>query len=392
MTSSNNKHSILLGTHEKHIHSVIFDSEARTLTRGASTARPEQPSWLIRHPVHPNIIYSNAWVDNKLYVHRLKGEDGSLELLGEADSGGEGPTHFAVLPGNKELVVAHYRSGSISVIPLEPSGLFAAPSPAPHRIFKTTYSPLKHYRQEAAHVHQVVLHDNEILTPDLGANKVWRWKWNAGADEGKGKLELVGEISEGLEDGDGPRHLVVHPSGSHVYVLNEVSSSLTVHTLPAPGSGELSRLVKRFSMLPPSDDKANDRPTGGAEIILLPPCTSRADAGAEDGSMLLLCSNRDTPVAGQEDTIALFKVSPTNGGQVERTKAGWLGGIGKHIRAVEKDNFTKDGRFVCVASRDEGRVVILERVDDEDGEGKGLGLKAVASLDGIEKVVVPLWI
>ncbi|WVF66070.1 hypothetical protein IAT40_000809 [Kwoniella sp. CBS 6097] len=392
MTSS--KHLILLGTHEKHIHSVIFDSEARTLTRGVSTSRPKQPSWLIRHPVHPDIIYSNGWVDNKLFVHRLKGEDGTLELLGEADSGGEGPTHFAILPGEQELAVAHYRSGSISVIPLEPSGLFSITSPPPQRIYKTTYSPLKHYRQEAPHVHQVVVHNDEILTPDLGANKVWRWKWDASAPvegEGKkGKLELIGEVSEGLEDGDGPRHLVVHPSGTHVYVLNEVSSSLTVHTLPAPGSGSsgTSKLVKRFTMLPPSDNKANDRPTGGAEIILLP----STSVEGENGSMLLLCSNRDTPVKGQEDTIALFSVSPTDGAQVERTKTGWTGGIGKHIRAVERDNFTSEGKYVCVASRDAGKVVILERTDEDGEGGQGLGLKPVASLEGIDKVVVPLWI
>lgn len=45
-----NKHLLLLGTHDTHIHAIIFDSEARTLTRGASTVASEQPSWLARHP------------------------------------------------------------------------------------------------------------------------------------------------------------------------------------------------------------------------------------------------------------------------------------------------------------------------------------------------------
>lgn len=45
-----NKHLLLLGTHDTHIHGVIFDSEARTLTRAASTVASEQPSWLVRHP------------------------------------------------------------------------------------------------------------------------------------------------------------------------------------------------------------------------------------------------------------------------------------------------------------------------------------------------------
>ncbi|WWC66732.1 uncharacterized protein I206_100637 [Kwoniella pini CBS 10737] len=365
---SDSEKLILLGTHATSIHSVLFDPVKRTLRRGLSTENlPKQPSWVIKHPLHPELIFSNGWVDNKLFIYRLNSSDGKLERLAEANTGGEGPTHFAILPDGSEVIIAHYRSGSVTVIPLRSDGLFAASSPTPERIYNGNYSPMKHWRQESAHMHQVVIHNNEILVPDLGSNKVYRYKW----DSSKKKLILLAEIDDGFEDGDGPRHLVVHPSGSHFYVLNEVAGALTIHTLPSSGP---SKLIKRYSMLPPNDD-GRRRETGGAEIILLPPTKP-------DGRYLLITSNRDSP--NEEDTLALFSVSQNDGGDVQRTKEGWIGGIGKHLRAVEQDS---TGKYVLVAARDTGRVVILERAGED-----GLQLKEVTRLEGIESVVVPLWI
>ncbi|WRT63884.1 uncharacterized protein IL334_000810 [Kwoniella shivajii] len=365
---STSERLILLGTHATSIHSVLFDPETRTLKKGVSTTNlPAQPSWLIRHPLHPELILANGWVDNKLFVYKLAGKDGKLERLAEADTGGEGPTHFAILPDGSEVVIAHYRSGSVTVLPLGADGLFAASAPTLDRIYKGTYTPMKHWRQEAAHMHQVVLHNGEILVPDLGANKIWRWKWDTEAK----KLNMTGAIEDGFEDGDGPRHLVVHPSGSHVYTLNEVGGVLTIHTLPSSGE---SKLVKRYSILPPDDD-GRRRDTGGAEIILLPPIKP-------EGRMLLILSNRDSPF--EEDTMALFSVSQTDGADVVRAPRGWIGGIGKHIRAVEQD---ESGRYVIATARDTGRVVVLERAGED-----GLELQEVARLEGFESTVVPLWI
>ncbi|WVR03645.1 hypothetical protein IAU60_000640 [Kwoniella sp. DSM 27419] len=378
--SENGKHLILLGTHEFHTHSVIFDEQARTLTRGVSTPTPEQPSWLIRHPKYADLLYGNSWVENKVFLYRLKDDQGTLEVLDEALTGGEGPTHMALLPGHKELVVAHYRSGSVSVVPLQPSGHFAVRSVPASRHYSAQYPsvPFKHYRQEAPHVHQVVLHDDEILTPDLGSNVVWRWKW----DDKEERLELLGKVS-GLQDGDGPRHLVVHPSGTHLYVLNEVSSTLSIHTLPKrDAASPSSELVERITLLPPTDDGTIPKPTGAAELILLPSVSAGRD-GQTPPRMLLIGSNRDSPDP-QDDTLALFSVSPTDGADVKRTQEGWIGGVGKHLRAVEQD---AGGRYVLVAARDTGRLVMFERAGED-----GLRLEEVARIEGFKQVVVPVWI
>ncbi|KIR32568.1 hypothetical protein I352_04993 [Cryptococcus deuterogattii MMRL2647] len=361
-----NKHLLLLGTHDTHIHAVIFDSEARTLTRAASTVASEQPSWLARHPDSNlrDLIYVNGWVEGKLFVYRLLDDQGRLELLSEASSGGKGPTHLDILPDGSGMFVAHYGSGTVIFLPLDGQGLFTRQEPLLEHIFTPSHSPLKHHRQEQAHVHQIVLHEGEILVPDLGSNKVWKLKWT-----GK-NFDVVGEIS-GLEDGDGPRHCVVHPQGTHIYVVNELSSQLTIHTLPKDGP---SRLINRFSMLP-EGDKAESRPTGASEIILLP-------STRPGGPLLLITSNRDSPVF-ETDTLALFSVSPTDGADVRRTEKGWMEGIGRHLRGVGAD---ESGKWVAVLGRDSGGLNIFER----DG-ADGLDLNEVAKLE-VENTVMPLWV
>ncbi|OWT36238.1 hypothetical protein C362_05933 [Cryptococcus neoformans Bt1] len=364
MTS--NKHLLLLGTHDTHIHAVVFDSEARTLTRGASTVASEQPSWLARHPDSnlKDLVYVNGWVEGKLFVYRLLDDQGHLELLSEVSSGGKGPTHFDILPNGSGMFIAHYVSGTVTFHPLDEQGLFTSQAPLSEHIFTPSHSPLKHHRQDHAHVHQIVLHKDEILVPDLGSNKVWRLKWVGES------FDVVNEI-DGLEDGDGPRHCVVHPHGTHIYVVNELSSQLTIHTLPKDGP---SQLINRFSMLP-EGDKAESRPTGASEIILLPPTRP-------GGPLLLITSNRDSPVF-DTDTLSLFSVSSTDGADVRRTEKGWMEGIGRHLRGVGADESKK---WVAVLGRDGGGLKIFER-DGRDG----LHLNEVTKLE-VENTVMPLWV
>ncbi|WWD16317.1 hypothetical protein CI109_100743 [Kwoniella shandongensis] len=365
-TTSSNKHLILLGTHGNYIHSAIFDSDNHTLTKGKTTATNPHPSWLTRNPKHQDIIYANGHVEGKVFAYRLTDNEGGLELLAEASSGGGGPTHLGVLADGSELLMAHYNTGTVTLLPLDERGLFKLDSPTPERIYSPPYTPLSHPRQESPHVHQIVIYNDEIIAPDLGSNKVWRLKW-----DGK-SMSLFGEVS-GLEVGDGPRHVVIHPNGTHIYVLNEISSQLTVHTIPAEGGS--SKLVKRFSMLPEYDQGAY-RPTGGAEIVLLPPTRP-------DGPHLLILSNRDSPVR-ETDTLALFSVSSTDGGEVERTKEGWYEGIGRHLRGVSGD---PSGKYVAVLARNQGGLKVFERVGED-----GLQLKEVATMEDVELGVVPLWI
>lgn len=151
-----------------------------------------------------------------------------------------------------------------------------------------------------------------------------------------------------------------------IYVLNEVSSSLTVHSLDAPSG---TPPLARHSLLS-ADDEPNKANMTAAEIALLPPLKEGDDA-------LLLCTNRfSTHPDG--DTIALFAVSAD--GSVRPN--GWYRGVGQHVRALDAD---PSGRYLATAGRDGGGAVILERVGED-----GLELREVARLD-LPKVVDALW-
>lgn len=57
-------------------------------------------------------------------------------------------------------------------------------------------------RQQSSHAHQAILHPErqELLVPDLGADKVWRFSKNEA-----GKWEICGYVQ--YQPGSGPRHV-----------------------------------------------------------------------------------------------------------------------------------------------------------------------------------------
>jgi 6-phosphogluconolactonase (cycloisomerase 2 family) len=159
-------------------------------------------------------------------------------------------------------------------------------------------------------------------------------------------------------------------AGKFAYVLNEVSSTLSVHTLPSSPNVP-SRRTYRHSLLPDKDQ--NNKEMTAAEIILLPPLTPSAP-------YLLILTNRFS-TSSRGDAIALFEVS-ASGETVKPARSPHYWGIGKHIRALEGD---QTGKYICTAGRDEGGVVILERTGD------GTELEEVCRLD-VPNVVVPVWL
>ena len=102
----------------------------------------------------------------------------------------------------------------MACLPLDPdTGRFLTDRTQESQAFhpKYTPSPSHHPRLDAAHVHQVIVRDNEVIACDLGCNKVWRVRM--GGPEDKSRWVVGGTIEEGLVDGDGPRHAVIHKNG-----------------------------------------------------------------------------------------------------------------------------------------------------------------------------------
>ena len=76
----------------------------------------------------------------------------------------------------------------------------------PHAVLQLNGSGPNTARQESSHPHQVVAVPgrNEILVPDLGADRTWRLAY----DGQQGALSLQGSVT--YPPGSGPRHTVFH--------------------------------------------------------------------------------------------------------------------------------------------------------------------------------------
>lgn len=97
----------------------------------------------------------------------------------------------------------------------------------PQHSFFPSFTPKTHERQESPHIHQVVVFKDEIICCDLGNDCVWRLRLGGEEDESRW---VVKDVIRDFEDGDGPRHAVVHPGGQyytiyHILVHLDTSTS-----------------------------------------------------------------------------------------------------------------------------------------------------------------------
>lgn len=152
-------------------------------------------------------------------------DDFSLKRLNTQGMTGEGPCHLALDPTENFLAVANYSSGNVSLYPVTGDGSLGAEADSVQHEGKSVHPT----RQEGPHAHATVFGpegfgpDGETLfVADLGLDEIKMYRLNAQT----AKLEPFGSVP--TPPGAGPRHLVFHPSGAYVFVLNELASSLSV--------------------------------------------------------------------------------------------------------------------------------------------------------------------
>ncbi len=152
------------------------------------------------------------------------------------------PCHLLYLPGyfnqcgdpdNGALLTADYSGGSVSVYPVL-RGRIQPPVQVVHFEGHGTV-PL---RQEAPHIHHLAQHGNLLLAVDLGADCIHVLRLFDSVVRPlcdtrlrrEPRLERLFDIP--APSGSGPRHLVFDPSGTHFYVLTELSNELLVYSCP----------------------------------------------------------------------------------------------------------------------------------------------------------------
>ena len=246
-------------------------------------------------------------------------EDGSLVALNSRPSMGLAPCHVDYAASTRRLYVANYTSGTVAAYNTEADGsLGDLINAVEHR-----GSGPNPRRQEGPHAHSINITPDErfVLVADLGIDQVVVYAISG--DSGA----LVEHSRAGVAPGAGPRHLVFHPSLPHVYVINELDSTVTTMFYDED-AGKLTTL-EALSTLPQTFQGESTC----ADIHITP-----------DGRFLY-GSNRG------HDSLAIFAIDQISG---RLTALGHQSTLGKTPR-----NFTIDpaGKHLLVANQDTDNIV-----------------------------------
>jgi 6-phosphogluconolactonase len=214
------------GAKSQGIYVAEFDPEKGALAPARLAAKTKNPTFLAIDGKTQILYAANEIADfggtnsGAVSAFRIDVQAGSLTLLNEQPSGGSGPCHLAVARNGSCVVVANYGSGSVAVLPLDSDGRLRPPSAS----VQHHGSSINPQRQEGPHAHFVAwAPDNQrVLVCDLGLDKVLIYQLSTGFS-----LRPNNPADFQLTPGSGPRHLAFDPSGRFVFVINELSSTLT---------------------------------------------------------------------------------------------------------------------------------------------------------------------
>jgi len=208
------------------IHAFRLDLKTGSLKPAQRTTGVEHPFFLAVSPDH-RFLYSiharkfGGPEDEQVSAYEIVGRSGQLKLLNRQSSRGSAACYLDVDATGKTVLVANYSSGSVASLPLREDGSLGEAS----SFFQHAGSSVDPKRQEGPHAHCIVISpDNRFaFAADLGLDQVLSYRLDAAAAE----LSPHRQPFVRTPPGAGPRHLAFHPNGKQVYVINELSNSLT---------------------------------------------------------------------------------------------------------------------------------------------------------------------
>ena len=319
------------------IYLLEFDGSSGRLVSGPVLAGgTENPSFLA---IHPNGRLMYAVNELKTYqgeptgavsAFEIDAATGRLTLLNQQPSEGTDPCHLVVDAAGRNVLVANYTSGTVAVFPLSPDGRLGRASAVRRR---TGSGPVLD-RQEGPHAHMIALDESGrfALWTDLGTDRILIDRF----DGATGTLEPNEPDSVGIQPGSGPRHLAWHPSRRAIYLLNELSSTVSALRFDADrGALEIFQT-------------ASARAAGAVGQ------TIAAEIAVSPDGRFLYASNRG------DDDIAIFAIDAST---LALTPAGHVGTGGRGPRSFAID---PSGRWLVAANEGSNSLVTF-RLDPGSG-------------------------
>jgi 6-phosphogluconolactonase len=304
----------------KGIYLTQLNAEDGRLSDAKLVAEISGPGFIAKHPTKP-MLYAVGALNGSdvLAAYAIEGskESPSLRLASTAPIGDGGAAHVSLDKSGRTLFTAQYGSGSVAVFSTSEDGSVKARTQLVKHEGGSNAFPK---RQESPHAHWTgTSPDNRYLfVPDLGLDAVVIYKFDATS----GKIESHGQGK--TPAGAGPRHMKFHPNGRWIYVLNELSLSVTVFEYDA-SNGTMS--AKQTIPTVPSSLLEPELAKSCSEICVHP------------NGKFVYAANRG------QDSITQFSIHPNSGELTEVTRV--------NIRAATPRNFnlTPNGDWAVVAGQ-----------------------------------------
>ena len=211
-----------LGPEAKGIWRATIDEQTGKISPPVLLTEIKNASYLALRPDGQTLYATTEMSDGSGGVSALKlNADGTVKLLNSQTTGGKNCNHVAVDATGKNCAVANYGSGSVACLPIKADGSLAEFSAFIQHVGKSVHPA----RQTSPHAHGVYFDaSNQFLAvPDLGIDQIKVYRFDADG----GKLSSSDSVSVMQKPGDGPRHLVFHPTMPVAYACNELSLTVT---------------------------------------------------------------------------------------------------------------------------------------------------------------------
>ncbi|TDF98609.1 lactonase family protein [Paenibacillus piri] len=315
------------------IYIYEFDERSGELTFVDSVSDVKDPSFLkpsLRHGTLYAFSQSAGEPEKSAAVaYRIDTATGRLAYMGQQPTADKSSTHINTDQAGQYLMLVSYGGGTLSLLPLGEDGSIGELSDQVHHEGRSIMPA----RQESAHPHSIYTDpsDQFVVVPDLGMDKIVVYR----LDRERHKLQPHDEVR--LAPGSGPRHMTFHPTLPYAYVIQELSSTLTVLSYDRQ-AGKLEP-IQIINTLP----EAYDGPANSCAEVQISPC------GA-----YLYGSNRG------HDSIVVCSIDQENGmlSVVEHTST-----LGSHPRHF---SLSPSGRYLFAANKDSDSVQLFQ-VDKESG-------------------------
>ncbi len=327
---------LLVGTFaegdDQGIYQLHFNPETGVLSNSRRVVEENKPGYLYLSKDGERVYSSNGTKPGSVSAFKWNKDRTALDKMGNLSSKGDGACYIGLSPEEDLLAAANYGSGGIVLYPVDENGEIVD---APQEIQHEGSGP--HPNQKSAHAHcvQFSSNGNFLYAVDLGIDQILAYPIAPERKLGKAEIGLQ------LDPGDGPRHLIFHPTKNMAFIINELSSTVVAASVD-PLTGKFQKIDKQ-STLPAGYEGKN----------------SCADIHLSPNGKFLYASNRG------HNSIAVYSV--LDSGHLKPVT----------IESVQGDwprNFTlsPDGKFLLVANQKSNNITVF-KVDMETGRLKYTG-------------------